>query len=182
VTERLYPQNHYACRYRLDGEDRYLRWFDGGPPTWEDGVVLDDDGTVPAFGSIEEVAACALARGVALGEAGMFATLHNLDVVAAWLERPSAEEVDCDALLSAWNLVADVAVSVGAGLDPWADATIGVYQKLFWGNNLPAMTPPGERYVPEWDADEVGQIAEVLGEGLRVFRAAVRPVDGEGGS
>jgi hypothetical protein len=182
VTTRLNPQDHYACWHCLGSQDRYLLWFYGGPPTWDDGVALADDGRVPAFGSVEEVADFARARGVDLGEGGMIETSHDLDAVAAWLEHPSAEEVDCDTLLSAWNLFADVAVSVGADLDPWADATIGVYLKLFWGNNLPAMTPPGECYVPEWDADEVGQIAEVLGEGLRVSRAAVHPVEGEGRS
>jgi hypothetical protein len=49
-----------------------------------------------------------------------------------------------------------------------------IYDKLFWGNNLPLITPEGERYLPEWSADEVQSLAQILASGLDLFISVVR--------
>jgi hypothetical protein len=67
-----------------------------------------------------------------------------------------------------------VAASTNREFEP-ADAT-GVYEKLFGANNLPAVTPPGERFSPEWSPDELELLANVLKGGLTVFRQAVTRV------
>jgi len=46
-----------------------------------------------------------------------------------------------------------------------------VYEKLFWGNNLPAVTPKGFHFDPEWSPDEIAGLATVLRAGLKLFKS-----------
>jgi hypothetical protein len=52
-----------------------------------------------------------------------------------------------------------------------------IYDKVFFGNNLPSMTPPGEHYVPAWSEEEIDRLSRVLTGGLRLFRARVSFVE-----
>jgi len=49
-----------------------------------------------------------------------------------------------------------------------------VYDKLFWGNNLPAMTPPGERFVPTWSAEELEALAALLSAGFAMLSSSMQ--------
>ena len=87
----------------------------------------------------------------------------------AWCLAPDAAGIDCSSFVDAWNFFDDL-----AGLSDGADTpyirlsrTRGAcYDKLFWGCNLPAVTPAGERFEPVWHAAEVAEIREVLAVGL----------------
>ena len=48
-----------------------------------------------------------------------------------------------------------------------------IYDKLFWGCNLPSMTPPGMHYEPTWSPEEITTVVEVLHSGLRLLRDAI---------
>jgi hypothetical protein len=160
-------RTYFRLWYRLDGADGYLIWFSND----EDGVVIEPDGSAPAFGDLAALHTYADSQGLDLCIEEPI--LHDLDSVAAWLARP-VRAIDCDAFLTAWNLFADLAASTGAGFEPDDERTRQIYDKLFWGNNLPTLTPPGEHYVPRWRAAERRRISEVLGAGLALFRSRVR--------
>jgi hypothetical protein len=160
-------QTYYRLWYRLDDADSYLIWFSNDV----DGVVTQADGTVPSFHNQDALCTYAIARQIMLDE--MEPLLHDLDVVAQWLRRSFSAEVDCDAFLTAWNLFADLAISVNGDFDRERKRTQHVYEKLFWGNNLPAVTPPGKHYTPLWSDDEVLLMREVLTNGLQLFRKHV---------
>jgi hypothetical protein len=81
---------------------------------------------------------------------------YDFDSLARWCEQPSAETIDCSEFLNAWNMLGD------AGTLPTRDLGKRVYDKLFWGNNLPAVTPPGETYIPEWSLEEVRKLQSIL--------------------
>ncbi len=52
-----------------------------------------------------------------------------------------------------------------------------IYDKLFWGCNIPALTPRGKKYIPLWSAREISIINKVLTEGVRIFRDSVINAD-----
>ena len=54
-------------------------------------------------------------------------------------------------------------------------AAAGCYDKLFWGCNLPPVTPPGERYVPRWRPDELADLRRVMRAGLDLWAAMAGP-------
>jgi hypothetical protein len=165
---------HYPLWYRLGNKDRYLIWFNAVEDGDLDGVVLGTDSKVPIFVSLQALSDYAQAERIVLEQSEPI--LHNLDVVVRWLrikrskpEGPTA--VDCNAFLAAWNLFADFSRSVGGNFDADKPRTQKIYDKLFWGNNLPSMTPTGKWYVPLWRRREKRIIREVMSQGLQMFRA-----------
>jgi hypothetical protein len=171
------PGGLYRAPFSLDDEDRILIWREEINASWEDGVILDTSGHGPTFSTVAALHAYAQGHELRIEEEieEPLGKPADLDTVVRWLRNPGADTIDCVAFLAAWNLFGDVARTVGADeFDPDVDATRMVYDKIFWGNNLPPMTPVGEHYEPIWNDDEVAQIAGVLGIGLRIFREVVQ--------
>lgn len=156
---------YFILWYRLDQVDSYLIWYSNNL----DGVVVDSTGPVPTF--LEIYRLCAYAGNLGLHLEEEEPILHDLDAVKYWLENPRKTAIKCDCFLVAWNLFGDVALSVqDTTFDQDRQKTSKIYDKLFWGNNLPAVTPLGKHYEPIWNNDEVERLREVLGDGLRMFR------------
>lgn len=165
------PREYYACAFRYAGHDEYLIWYSNDC----DGVHLESDGRVPTFGSIEHLSSYAKIHDLApLTIADP--VLHDLDSVDRFTRIPSLLYVDCNETLNAWNLFGDLARSLGPSGSHLIDhdqAAEGLYDKIFHGCNLPAMTPDGHGFQPIWSADEIKLIQEHLGAGLSLFRTAL---------
>lgn len=104
---------------------------------------------------------------------------QNLDRIEELLQLPTSDDT-CAQLLKAWNLLGDIARSVNASLDDRGPEADKCYDKLFYGNNLPSITPPGEHYSPYFDDDEQRLITEILDRGRvilnsRLDRVATTP-------
>ena len=155
---------YFNLWFRLDARDAYLIWFDGEP----DGVVVDADGKVPCFLNNEDLSRYAASLNLSVKTEEPI--LHDLDFVASWLKTENDVTVDCDIFLAAWNLFDDVSHSVGGSFDTNRKLTAKIYDKLFWGNNIPAVTPEGEHYEPTWTKRELKIMREVLGVDLSLFR------------
>jgi hypothetical protein len=161
-------RKHYRVRYRLDGVDRYLIWFSND----SDGVVVEADRSVASFRTRCDLDSYADCRGLAFEpeETAEF----DFDSIEAWLRKPDGSSVECEVFLNAWNLFDDIASSRRYAAFQRSSRSAGlVYDKLFWGSNVPAVTPLGERYVPSWSDREVAELRRVLSEGMRLMRDAI---------
>ena len=159
---------YFPLLYRLNGEDSYLLWISND----NDAVETNAMGRVLAFKDSQGLAAYAAAKHYVLESEEP--KRHDLDWVARWLGTTDMP-VDCDNALCAWNLFGDVARSVPGSDGTFAelDRRLGeIYDKLFWGNNLPAMTPEGCHFEPEWSGEEITELAMVLRAGLALFQAS----------
>lgn len=158
----------YLCSVRLDGVQRIFLWESA-----EDGsdqVVLDDKGMVLEFPSESAARRARRPPGHVLSSEPP--THYDFDAIKAWCAS-SAATLDCATLLNAWNLLGDLPHA--GNLFAWADARArGVYDKLFFGCNLPAITPRGEHYVPTWSASEISALKRLLLLGLAELRARFR--------
>jgi hypothetical protein len=149
------------CIARLDGADRYFLWESGDDIP--DRVVLDDAGELRLFSS---EAAARAAEGDELSTEPP--TIYDLDALDAWC-RSDAVPADCSPLLEAWNLFGDLPRD--ENLFAAADGQQNdLYDKLFFGCNLPAMTPPGQEYIPTWTSGEIHALKRVLLLGLAELR------------
>ena len=161
----------YPVRYRLDNTERFLLWHsasdDGDDEA--DGVVTQAN-KVPVFRSLQSLLAYAQSTGLSPVDEGNPA-FFDLDAVKRWLRRKRPARLDCVVFLNAWNLLADLSASVKGDFDPDKDETGRVYLKLFWGSNIPAITPPGKHYDPVWPGRESRMIRRVLSGGLSLFRS-----------
>ncbi|HEX8459452.1 MAG TPA: hypothetical protein VF656_19325 [Pyrinomonadaceae bacterium] len=161
------PQ-YYILWYRLNGSDSFLIWYSDE----KDGVFVDADGSVPSFKDAGSLVKYAEARNVSVDAEEPI--LLDLDVLGKWLEERNVELIDPNSFNGAWNLFADVSRSINGGFDPDQELTQKIYDKLFWGCNLPAVTPEGKQYHPAWTRRELKIMHDVLNSGLRMFRGSVR--------
>lgn len=164
-------RTYYQLLYRLEGVEALLLWYSNG----SDGVATGADNRVPSFKTAADLLAYSEARGLLVADEQP--ALHDLDAVAAWLAEPQGDTVACSDFLAAWNLFGDIARSCPQFSASFADRDKQlrmVYEKLFWGSNLPSVTPPGEHYTPEWSRDEVTDIRQILQDGLDMFVAVRR--------
>ena len=77
-------------------------------------------------------------------------------------------------------MFSDVSASVGGNFDPDKERTQKIYQKLFWGSNLPAITRLGKHPEPLLLGSEVLIMRQVLGDGLALFRSRILANRAEG--
>jgi len=106
---------------------------------------------------------------------------YDFDQLREWCIGAEASGVDCPALLNAWNFFDDLARLHDDAESDYAKLSRGAetsYDKLFWGNNLPSMTPPGESFTPVWSAEELEDIRRVMEAGLKLVEAELSPVEG----
>jgi hypothetical protein len=161
---------YFPLLYRLQAEQRYLIWKSDE----QDSVAVDAEGFVPSFRDLISLRKYAELNHYRLES--QVPVLHDLEWVATWEVAPTPQ-VDCEKTLAAWNLFRDVAGSIpNQRITLKLDSQLlwPICDKLFWGNNLPAMTPKGERYVPAWSPDELRYLAEVLTAGLDFFVSCIR--------
>ena len=71
----------------------------------------------------------------------------------------------CKCILDAWNFFEDLLNTFQAKdkfLELKTPSMNKFYQKIFWGNNLAAVTPKGEHYNPVFTEDEIIEFQEVM--------------------
>lgn len=164
--------DYFPLLYRREGKERFLLWHSGEEI---DSVVLNSAGYILSFSCLAEL--CRFADANALQVDNAEPELHDLDYIAFWV-REKNTCLDCEQTLNAWNFFCDIANSVDCPqkrLFSEYDAQLNaVYDKLFWRNNLPALTPPGERFVPVWSAEEINALVLLLSAGLELFASCTQ--------
>jgi hypothetical protein len=165
----------FVCKAIHRGSEVYFLWLSDPDTSTPDGVLLDQFGNIPTFES--ESAARAFAATGQFGLSEEPAHTYDLDGIASWCTTPTASTLDANALLNAWNLFTDISFAsteatnlfnhVQGSDDP-------LYDKLFWANNLPAITPEAAAFNPEWDATELQRLSWILSAGLSEFIGRLR--------
>lgn len=170
--------DYYLLWFQLDEEDRYLIWITHEVD--KDRIATNSADKVLVFSTPQKALQYADQQGWKIDLESP--VLYDLDYVKDWLEQPDPDDVDCVEFLHAWNLFNDVAYSLsliqpeGNDFIAGTELTNLVYDKLFWGNNLPSVTPEGKEYIPIWPAEHVEELKRVLDAGLKMFREHIQIV------
>jgi hypothetical protein len=160
-------RQYWMCKFHLDGQQRFFIWYTDE----KDGVVVDANSQLVTFESDFNAAHFARLREISLEDD--VPTFFDLEQVSIWCKSPNAEVVDCKRFLDAWNLFDDISSSCNEPtitFDQVSNRENDLYNKLFFGNNLPSITPAGEHYEPEWTEEEIKRLHEVLNLGLHELR------------
>ena len=168
-------RSHYLVRVTLEGRTAFLVWYTDD----RDGFARDPAGRFLTAPTAEGLTAAAAACGIRLVTSEVYR--YDLDQIAAWCVSADGDGIDCRAFLDAWNLFDDLAGlhdRPGTGYARLSRAASSRYDKLFWGNNLPGVTPPGERYDPDWRPEEVAEIRRVMEAGLTLVRESLGEIGG----
>jgi hypothetical protein len=104
--------------------------------------------------------------------------VYDFDKVAAWCDSPASGSIEPTAFLNAWNMLEDAHTPrLDAHLPDISSQRAGkIYDKLFFANNLPAVTPRGASYEPIWSEDEVELLSRIYRFGLEELRAGIQNV------
>lgn len=96
---------------------------------------------------------------------------YDLDQLAQMIEHRLA--LDPSFVLTMWNLMGDVAGSLGLPFAGGSRTALidGIYDKLFFGNNLPAMHAP--TYVPVFTERERRKLDKILQDGSNMIKNAL---------
>jgi hypothetical protein len=161
-VERLY----FCCRVRLNGADTFVVWYEDE----RDGFVHSSDGRLAAAASRDALATVIAKMGISLVPDDCIA--YDFDRLKEWCLWPTAEGVECSKFLNAWNFFDDLG---GLYTDPasafaqLSRESASCYDKLFWGNNLPSVTPPGERFEPSWLPEDLEAMRGIFEAGLLIL-------------
>lgn len=154
---------HYSCRARLHGRNHLFIWY----CDHTDGVVKNDAGKVITFASEHDVGRYLEQLGSYLQDQDEVPD-YDFDEVAGWCASPDAEAIDCSDFLNTWNILVDL---IGKPAGPFAFREANrrlddIYDTLFWGNNLPSITPEGEYFTATWADEDVQEIARLFKAGI----------------
>lgn len=154
----------YLVKFQFSKKECYALWYTDDV----DGFLLDDNGKIRSFASEEETRLFANREGYYLDDE---IALISSDTLLSF----GREEIDCNVILTYWNIFSDLARSVNCKfLGDNSDGDVeGIYQKLFYGCNLPAIRKDRETFVPEWNESERKRLAEILANGFRILSDAI---------
>ena len=94
---------------------------------------------------------------------------YDVEMLMYWYSMHQ-KEIDCRFLIDFWNMFSDIAFSAGKELEPVRTRRINrCYNKLFWGLNLPVVTPEDCEYEPIFMKRERKLIREIMRTSLEIF-------------
>lgn len=167
-NERTYS----SLPIRVNGLELFLLWYS---EDYFDGFCLDSDNRLAAFRSNADLADFAQQKGITLSDAQSHH--FDLDAVIDWIEKPRTLSLDCNKILNAWNFGEDVRQSIRGHTARLSKQAYRVYEKLFWGCNLPAVTPENCEYIPIWRGREVYLIKRMVKSGIELATDKMRIYD-----
>jgi hypothetical protein len=165
---------YFIFPYRISVEDGYLVWVSDDEDSKMDHFVTDESEKIPSFSSLPDLKHFATLRGFVLTPS--VRRPLDLDDITGWLSK-TREMPDCHELLDAWNAFSDISASFEQNESVFAKlnfASKAIYDKLFWGSNLPAVTPAGQQYDPVWSESEIEVLTSIFIAGLDLFISSTR--------
>ena len=161
-------RKYYLCELLLDRRRLYVVWYSDAV----DGLVRLKDGKIASFADERQVRAFCRENGISLVLEPP--AVYDFDKMTTWCDSPASGSIEPTAFLNAWNMLEDAhGPRLDAHLPEISSQIAGkIYDKLFFANNLPAVTPRGASYEPIWSEDESRAIVAHLP--LRSRRVACR--------
>jgi hypothetical protein len=157
---------YFAVCFRIEGAEYLLIWVSSET----DRLILSPKNRLAAFVDMGELTKFAANNGFIIQPEKP--PVYDFDALVDWISSPDLNNIDCEIFLNIWNMLGDIEISLGRKLkEPEGSNT--VYDKLFYGNNLPPVTPEGEHYVPEWSEDEVAIMVAVFEDGVNMLREGI---------
>lgn len=165
----------YVVCLVLRKQEFFLLWVDGGAA--RDQYVVSAPGAArllaaPNRKQIERLASCNH-----LTVSPQATDIFNLDAASSVLSamRPSRHlsKGGATILLNSWNAFEDIARSTKIDLLQIAPSSKKImdkiYEKLFYGNNLPSVSPENEMYHPAFDTNELRLLRQSFRRALKIL-------------
>jgi hypothetical protein len=153
---------------RLEGTRTFLAWVSADA----DHFLCRPDGRPLARPRLTDLSDAVVELGRALVDEP--AQHINLDAIETALRRsgvPAKSVIDC------WNFLTDLCATIGEPVTTLEGADTAeprrVYNKVLCACNLPAMTPPGNRFRPRWAPDDLRTLKAIFRRGRALARRSL---------
>ena len=155
-------REYYPVQINLNQAIYYMIWYTDE----EDGFITEFSKPL-LFPDFDELKQYAKNSGLQLEKD---LTSYDFEAVTKWVENPEVK-FECELFLDCWNFFNDLSKSVGRPFKGNFDTgnTVDVYNKLFYGSNLPAIRKDGEKYIPGWDEKELLRLKTIMEDGLSIL-------------
>lgn len=167
------PELLSAHTFRFDERRRWFLLRSGN------GVVLDDKFKLQVFDSPDAAREFALRVGRPFHQFDYYKSEppdYDFVPLVDWLRNPLPETVNCHVFNMAWNLLNDICETIPWLTEPFRKYPYDVvYDKLFWGLNLPAVTPEGKHWTPVWRHSQVTLLRRVMRRTVLEFQRLLPP-------
>ncbi len=157
-------REYYIYWYRLNRKDAYLIFYYDEI----DGFVIDENGFVINFDEVSDVIDYSKRNHIKVDVENP--NLLDLDIVQNWMNNSDNKIENYNPFLEAWNLFEDISISINENFDKEKEVTNNLYNRIFWGCNIPTVTPEGESFTPTWTKKELKIIRKTLNFGFQMFR------------
>lgn len=159
--------DYYIVKFELDSKQLYCIWYTDDI----DGFIVDQN-TLIQFLSLDDLKQYCITNKIILNSFEVSDT--NIDYFIGWIQSPQ-KAVDCQLFLDFWNTMADLASSIQQDFLGNEDGIyLDIYNKLFYGNNLPAIKGDAEEYIPTWDSEDIDALSKVIEDGVRLAKASIK--------
>ena len=85
----------------------------------------------------------------------------------------SIDYEDCNVLIDLWNISSDLAKTLNLLFIGDMDNMIGIYKKLLYGCNLPALNNSKKKYNPEFSNSEIIELNNVVSNMREIVKTAL---------
>jgi hypothetical protein len=159
-------REHYMVKFTWRSASHFIIWYTNS----DDGVIIDDRKPV-VFSNTNDCRQFAHQSGIAILEES--SNRYDFDSISNWVSSPQLDLIEPQHFLDAWNLVDDIVSSLHNDInyDAVKDEERNLYDKLFWANNLPTITPDDSEYVPIWTSEEINALVHSLSRGLKIIES-----------
>lgn len=89
------------------------------------------------------------------------------------MPRTAVDPTTAGRLWNGWSMLDDMCLTIGRPLDFRGQIARNVIDKLFWGLNLAAVTPPGEGFAPRMSGKERAKWDQIITAGLERLAPAM---------
>lgn len=155
-TQLLY----YAVQFNDEKIIKYVIWYNGE----KDGIVCKN-GKLLFFDSVKLLKEFCSDEKILLSNTDEPPVIYDLGYLKNWLRSPD-NDFDCSEMLDFWNIIADALKNTESDfIGDCEDEDIdSLYDKLFYGCNLPSYNTSDEKYIPEWTNEEIELLQKVLSQ------------------
>lgn len=153
-------KKYYIIIFYLEQHHYYTLWYTDDV----DGFIISAEGNIVYFE--DEVLIKKFAR-----DNEIYLDDETTEIFCNELFNIDDNNIHCNDILTFWNIVSDMARSAGKlFLGDYKHSNISdIYNKLFYGCNLPVIKQEGESYYPIWNHKEVLLLQKVINNGLDIL-------------
>lgn len=154
-------REHYIVKTVFEKNEYYMIWYSD-----ETDSFVTKSSAVIFFDNFEDTVSYAKKHGLCIITSDI--SLYDFDILRDWLKEPKYN-FDSEFFLDFWNIFDDMSKSVSREFLGNFSKNTDIYNKLFYGSNLPAIRGNGEEYIPVWNNEEIQRLEKIMNDGMSIF-------------